>query len=100
MERVLGEFHHLMAVGPGIQAHVHQRRGHPVGQRSHCRGCIVDAAAAEEGAHALTHQLLLWVGGAEIVELLAPHVDLIAQVYLGGTECLTRVAERAGTDIA
>ena len=100
MERLLGELHHLMTLCPGIQTAVHKWRWDdigPVGQ-----GCaeVVDALAAVYHAHTLAHQFLLRIGRAEIVELLAPLIDLVAKVYFDGADCLTTQAERTGADIA
>ena len=77
MERFLWELHHLVALCPGIQLAVKQGRGDdicPVGQR---RAEVIETLTAVEGAHALTHQLLLRIGGAELIELLAPHINLV-----------------------
>jgi len=100
MECLLRESHHLMAFCPWIQFQVHQGRRYQVGHWSHGCGCVVDAAAAIEHTHTLTHELLLRIGCPEIVKLLAPQVDLVAKVHLYGAECLTTVAECAGADIA
>ena len=99
MERFLGELHHLVAFCPGVQTTVDDRRGDNIGPV--CQGCteVVDAATAKDGAHTLTHQLLLRIGGAEVVELLAPLIDLIAQVYLHGADRLTTQTQCAGTHV-
>ena len=89
-----------MALRPGVEAAVHEGRRddvRPVGQG---RAEVVDALAAIDHRHALAHEFLLRVGGAEVVELLAPLVDLVAEVHLHGTDRLARQAERAGRDIA
>ena len=100
VERLFRELHHLMALGPRIQTAVHQGGGddvRPVGEGS---TEVVDATAAVNHAHTFAHQFLLRIGGAEIVELLAPLVDLVAEVHLDGTDSLARQTECAGTDIA
>ena len=89
-----------MALSPRIQATVHQRRGDDVGPVGEGSAEVVDAAAAVDHVHALTHQLLLQVGGAEVIQLLAPQVDLVAKVHLRWADGLTAVAERAGADVA
>ena len=96
MERLLGELHHLVAFSPGIQTAVHKWRWDdigPVGQ-----GCaeVVDALAAIYHAHTLTHQFLLRIGCAEVIELLAPLVNLVDEVQFDGTDRLTRQTDRAG----
>ena len=57
---------------------------------------VVEAFAAVKHRHALAHQFLLRVGRAEVIELLAPLVDLVAEVQLDGADRLTRQTERAG----
>ena len=100
MERLLRELHHLVAFSPGIQAAVHDGRGDDIGPM--CQGCaeIVDTAITVDGAHALTHQLLLRVGGAEVVKLLAPQIDLITEIHLDRAHSLTTQTECAGTYVA
>jgi hypothetical protein len=61
---------------------------------------IVDTAITVDGAHALTHQLLLRVGGAEVVKLLAPQIDLITEIHLDRAHSLTTQTECAGTYVA
>ena len=100
MERFLGEFHHLVAFCPGVQTAVQDRRGDDICPVSQSCSEVIKAFAAIERTHTFAHQLLLRIGGAELVELLAPQIDLIAKVYLRRTERLTTVTERAGTDIA
>ena len=89
MECLLREAHHLVAFCPWIQLQVHQRRRNQVRQWSHSCGRIVDATTTIEGAHAFSHQLLLRIGSAEVIELLAPQIDLVAEVYLRRTDGLT-----------
>ena len=100
MERLLGELHHLVALSPGVQAAIHEWRGNYVGPMCQCSAKIVDALVAINHAHAAAHHLLLRIGRTEIVELLTPLINLVAQVYFDGTDCLTTQTERAGADIA
>ena len=100
MEGVLRELHHLMAFGPGIQFHIHDRTRNEVCHRCHRGSGIIDTTAAEEYAHTLTHQFFLRVGCAELVELLAPLVDLVSKVHLDRAYGLATQTERTGADIA
>ena len=59
-------------------------------------GKIVEPRRAIEYGHALAHELFLRIGSAELTELLAPQINLVAQINLGRTDGLTRVAKRAG----
>lgn len=100
VEGLFGEFHHFVAVGPRVQSAVHQRRGDDIRPMSQSRTEVIEAFAAIERTHSFAHQFLLGVGRAEVVELLAPQVDLVAQVHLRRAEGLTTVAECAGADVA
>ncbi len=50
VERFLGEFHHLVAVGPRVQSAVHQRRGDDIRPMSQSRTEVIEAFAAIERA--------------------------------------------------
>ena len=100
VEWFLGEFHHFVTIGPGVEARIHDERGNNVGQGRDGGGRLVEAGAAKEQVHAFTHHLFLGVGGAELVELLAPLVNLVAQVDLHRADALTAVAKRTGRDVA
>ena len=100
VERFLGEFHHLVAFCPRVQTAVHDRRGDDIRPVSQSRTEVIEPFVAIERAHAFAHQFLLRIGCAELIELLTPQVDLVAQVHLRRAERLTTVAECAGTDVA
>ena len=99
MEGLFRELHHFMTFCPWVEAQVHQWRRNEIGQWGQGGGGIVDATTAVERTHALTHQFLLGVSRAELIQLLAPLVDLITQVDLDRANRLATVTQRAGTDI-
>ena len=88
MERFLGELHHLVTFGPRIKAAVHDGRGDEVGPVGESCTEIVDARRTINHRHAATHHLLLRVGRAEVVQLLAPLVYLVAEINLDGADSL------------
>ena len=89
-----------MAFCPRVQTAVDEGRGDDVGPVCQGRAEVIETAAAKDGAHALTHQFLLRIGGAEVVKLLAPLIDLVAQVYLDWADRLTAQTQGAGTHVA
>ena len=100
MEGLLRELHHLVTFCPRVQAAVDQWRRDEIGPMSQCCTQVIDTLAAINHTHTFAHHLLLWVGCAELIELLAPQIDLITQVHLGRTERLTGVTQGAGTHVA
>ena len=61
---------------------------------------VVETGRAVDHRHTLTHQFLLRIGCAEIIELLAPLVYLVAEVQLNWADGLTGQAECASRDVA
>ena len=96
MEWFLRKLHHVVTFRPGIEAAVNDERRNDVGQWRYGCSHLVESWAAVEHAHAVAHQLLLGIGGAELIQLLTPLVDLVAKVDFDRTYCLTAQAECAG----
>ena len=99
MERLRGEFHHAVRIGPGIQAVLQQGTRQPVDQRREAQGRGIDLRTIEEEAHAHGHILLHGVGLAQRVELLSPAIDLCREVDLGRTDIVAGATEGAGRHV-
>ena len=100
MERLFGEFHHFVAIGPGVDAGIDQESRHGVEHESRSREIVVERGIAEQGCHAVAHAFLLLVGHSETFKLLAPYVDLLPEIDFHGASGLAAQAKRASADIA
>ena len=100
METLLCKLRHGVTDAPGIPiAEVRTAFRNQVGERSKLQGCGVERRTIEEILHTIRHRLLHRISLTQLLQTLAPYINLRTRSYLGRTDIIARQAQGAGRNI-
>ncbi len=91
MKRLLRKLRHGVTDAPGIPiAEVRTAFWNQVGKWRKLQGCGVERRTVEEILHTAGHRLLHRISLAQLLQTLAPYVNLRTRSYLGRTDIVAR----------
>ena len=100
MKTLLGKLRHGVTDAPGIPiAEVRTAFRNQIDKRSKLQGCGVERRTVEKILHTIRHRLLHRICLAQLLQTLAPYVNLRTWSYLGRTDIVARQAQGAGRNI-
>ena len=100
MKTLLGKLRHGVTDAPGIPiAEVRAAFRNQIGEWRKLQGCGVERRTVEEILHTIRHRLLHRICLAQLLQTLAPYLNLRTWSYLGRTDIVARQAQGAGRNI-
>ena len=97
METLLCKLRHGVTDTPGIPvAEMRAALRNQIDKRSKLQGGGVERRAVEEIFHTVRHRLLHRICLTQLLQTLAPYINLRTRTYLGRTDIVARQAQGAG----